>query len=91
MNNELTTIIDLTIAKLEQLDQSDNIQYRQKLEEVKTLQKQLLNSSVLQKPQLESEIKAQLQTLELQLWELRGKNQAIELAFLVEYIKENYE
>lgn len=90
MNKELEQIISDTISCLDQTQSSQ----KQNLEEVKAkvidLQKQLLNASILAKPRLEAQIKADLKSLELEMLKLTG-NDNLELNYLVKLIKENYD
>ncbi len=91
MNKELLEIIRNTECKLQELDKPGQTEYDQVLEETKKLQKQLLNASLLEKPNLETKIKNQLKLKENRLAELSSNQTELELGYLKTYIRESYD
>ncbi len=91
MNSQLTAIIKDTQQKLAVLEQPQNIEYEQLLVTTQKLQKQLLSVSLLDKPNLEAQIKEQLKIVELKMLASKNSNRDLELGFLKQYIRETYE
>lgn len=91
MNNELKAVIERANEELSILETNQSTEYLAAKAKVITLQKQLLSASVLKKVRLEEQIKAELKQAELKLFELSNDNRQLELAYLEQYIKENYE
>ncbi len=91
MNNELKTVIEQASEELSMLETNQSTEYLAAKAKVIKLQKQLLSASVLKKVRLEEQIKAELKQAELKLFELSNDNRQLELAYLEQYIKENYE
>ncbi len=88
VNDELNLILTKTKEQLKTLDSETNNNI---CSEVKDLQKQLLSASVLEKRQLEKKIKNLLKVKEYEMVSQNNVTRELELAYLYEYIKENYE
>lgn len=91
MNKELELIITDAEAKLKSINSQPKAAASEVEARVVALQKQLLSASVLQKPNLEQSIKIELKQAEIELFALKEDNRELELAFLLQYIKEHYD
>lgn len=89
MNNELLEIIKLARQKLKALDTESAEPTN--IDQVKSLQQQLLNSNIIGKPELEKHLQVKLKQAEAAAPINSATNRELELAFLYEYIKESYD
>lgn len=91
MNSQFETIIQQAEKRLSEIEQPINHQYEQLLVTTQQLQKQLLSVSLLNKPQLEAQIKEQLRIVEVQMLASKNDHRDLELGYLKTYIRETYE
>ncbi len=91
MTKELSDIIADTKIKLAAIEKVDNTEYLQTLNETKRLQKELLNASILDMPNLQIAIKEQLRVKENELNALSNNQREVELGYLKTYIREHYD
>lgn len=91
MNKELEVIVNNCETQLQGLKRTSNQQLISLSQEVKNLQAELLNASLISKPKLEAAIKEKLHSKEIELYKLTSDKSQLELAYLYEYIREHYE
>lgn len=91
MNKELQAIVELAEKNLVVVSEQENLELKLTKAEMIKQQKELLSASLLDKPNLERQIKQELKLTEAKYFSLADNSKQIQLAYLKKYIRERYD